>query len=145
MLICEDAWHVTSPYLLTAGGANLLILPSNSPARSVTDIDHFGSQAFWRKLIQVYAQLFSVNMIFVNRVGFEDGVSFFGGSCVVSASGEWVAEAPTLEEALVFAEVDVQAVRRARFISGVARDEKPGLVLNELQRLQDEWRREAAR
>lgn len=145
MLICEDAWHVSSPYVLGLGGANLLIMPSNSPARSVTDEERFGSQTFWRQLLQTYAQLFGVPVIFVNRVGFEDGVSFFGGSCVVSAQGEFIVEAPHLEEALVYASVDQDGTRRARYSTGVLRDEKPDLVLRELRRLQSGPGREGQR
>lgn len=135
VMICEDAWHPSSPNLLALGGADLVILPSNSPARSVTDQGRFGSQTFWRHLIQVYAQLYGLNIVFVNRVGFEDGVNFFGGSCAISASGEFLVEAPNLEEALVYAEVDRGAVRRARYMSAVLRDEKPDLVRRELDRL----------
>ncbi|MBX5436975.1 MAG: acyltransferase [Alicyclobacillaceae bacterium] len=135
MMVCEDAWHVSSPYLLGLGGANWMLLPASSPARSVTDPEHFGSQKFWRNLLQVYAQLFGVHLVFVNRVGFEDGVNFFGGSGVVSPEGEWVAEAPQLHEALEFAWVDPQAVRRARYTTPILRDERWDVVLRELRRL----------
>lgn len=135
MMICEDAWHPSSPNLLALGGADLVILPSNSPARSVTDSDHFGSQGFWRQLVQTYAQLFGFNLVFVNRTGFEDGVGFFGGSVAVSATGEFIVEAPRLEEALVYAELDPTAVRRARYSSPVLRDERPDLVHRELSHL----------
>ncbi|WP_274433049.1 nitrilase-related carbon-nitrogen hydrolase [Alicyclobacillus sp. ALC3] len=135
IMICEDAWHPSSPNLLALGGADLVILPSNSPARSVTDSRHFGSQAFWRQLVQTYAQIFGFNLAFVNRTGFEDGVNFFGGSVAVSAAGEFLAEAPKIEEALVFAEFDPSAVRRARYLSAVLRDERPEFVRRELSRL----------
>jgi predicted amidohydrolase len=135
MMICEDAWHVSSPYLLTMDGADLLIVPAAGPARSVTDQEHFGSHMFWRNLIHVYARLFGVNIVFVNRVGFEDGVNFFGGSAIVSAEGQCVTEAPTLEEALVFGEIDVDAVRRARYTTPLVRDEKIDLVMRELARI----------
>lgn len=135
LAICEDAWHLSSPYLLTLAGAGLMILPASAPARSVTDEEHFGSQSFWHDLLRVYAQLLGVNIVFVNRVGFEDGVSFFGGSGIVSADGEWRTEAATLDEELCLGEVDPDAVRRARFIAPVLRDEKPHLVAAELARI----------
>ena len=135
IMICEDAWHVTTPYLMALGGANLLLVPSCSPARSVTNQDFFGSQKFWRELLQVYAQLFGLSIIFVNRVGFEDGVAFFGGSLAVSAEGTWLLEAPTAVEGLFFADIDFRANRRARFATPIVRDERPLLVRSELSRI----------
>jgi predicted amidohydrolase len=135
MLICEDAWHVSSPYLLSLAGSDLLILPAASPARSVTEQDQFGSQKFWQDLLQVYAQLFGVFIVFVNRVGFEDGINFFGGSGVVSPTGEWVVHAPTLEETLVVGDLDMTLIRRARFTTPILRDENKDLVLRSLNRL----------
>lgn len=135
MMICEDAWHVSSPYLLSLGGANLILLPAASPARSVQDADKFGSQSFWHELLHVYAQLFGVYLVFVNRVGFEDGINFFGGSGVIAPNGDWICEAPNLEESLVFGEMDFSAVRRARYTTPILRDEKKHVVLRELERL----------
>lgn len=135
MMICEDAWHVSSPYLLNLGGARMIIVPAASPARSVHEADRFGSQSFWRDLIHVYAQVFGVYVVFVNRVGFEDGINFFGGSCVVTPNGEWAAEAPNLAESLQLVEVDMSSVRRARYTTPILRDEKKHVVLREMQRL----------
>lgn len=135
MLICEDAWHMSSPYLLTVAGATLIIVPASSPARSVSEPDTFGSQQFWSEMVRVYAQLLGVNIVFVNRVGFEDGVSFFGGSGVVSARGEWLTNAPVLEESLGLCTLDLDNVRTLRFESPMVRDEKTGLVLQHLSRV----------
>ncbi|WP_067930758.1 nitrilase-related carbon-nitrogen hydrolase [Alicyclobacillus kakegawensis] len=135
MLICEDAWHVTSPYLLALDGASLLLVPSSSPARSVGDQDRFGSQSFWRQLLQVYARLFGAYVVFANRVGFEDGVNFFGGSFVLTPDGEFAADGPVLEEALLLADVDMRAVRRVRYTTPMLRDERMDLVRAELDRI----------
>lgn len=140
LMICEDAWHVSSPYLLGLDGANLLLLPASSPARSVTDQDQFGSQLFWRELLSVYSRLLGTNTVFVNRVGFEDGVSFFGGSFIMSAEGEFVTEAPKLEETLVYGELDLTSPRRARYATPILRDEKVDVVIRELQRIRQEER-----
>lgn len=135
LLVCEDAWHLSSPYLLSLDGANLLLLPASSPARSVTDQDQFGSQLFWRQLLSVYARLLGLNVVFVNRVGFEDGINFFGGSFVVSAEGNLMVEAPKLEEALVYGEIDLSESRRARYTTPILRDEKIDAVTRELERI----------
>jgi NAD+ synthase (glutamine-hydrolysing) len=135
LMICEDAWHVSSPYLLSLGGADFICVPASSPARSVAEQERFGSHQFWRELIEVYARLFGTYFVFVNRTGFEDGVNFFGGSGVVSPDGEWLAEAPEIDEALIFAELDLDQIRRARYTTPMLRDEKKHMVMSELERL----------
>jgi predicted amidohydrolase len=135
IMICEDAWHVSSPYLLAMGGARVILVPAASPARSVTDQRQFGSQTFWQQLLQVYARLFGAYLVFVNRTGFEDGISFFGGSCAVGPDGQILAEAPVLEEALVLASLDLGAVRRARYTTPILRDERLDVVRDGLDRL----------
>jgi len=136
MMICEDAWHFTAPYLLSMGGAKLLILMSSSPTRSLNQPDTFGSQAFWHRLLEVYAQLFGVYIAFVNRIGFEDGVNFFGGSGVVAPDGTWLKEAPILDETLITVTIDDEAVRRIRYTVPLLRDERPDLLVQELKRLE---------
>lgn len=135
LLVCEDAWHLSSPYLLGLDGANLLLLPASSPSRSVTDQEQFGSQLFWHQLMSVYARLLGMNIVFVNRVGFEDGVNFFGGSFIVSAEGEFLVEAPKLEETIIYGHLDLTSSRRARYATPILRDEKLDVVARELQRI----------
>lgn len=136
MMICEDAWHLSSPYLLSLQGADLLIVISASPARSVTDSERFGSHQFWRRLLETYASLLSTHIVFVNRVGFEDGVSFFGGSGVVTPDGTWVTEAPALAESIVYGDLNPDIVRRSRYSTPILRDEKREMVWKQLAWLQ---------
>ncbi len=138
LMICEDAWHTPSPYLLALGGANILIVTAAGPARSVTDTDYFGSQKFWRQLIDMYAKLHGSFVVFVNRVGIEDGVSFFGGSAIVAPDGQWLLEAPIGEEGIFTGTIDMRVIRRARFMTPLLRDERPALVARELARLASE-------
>ncbi|WAH43630.1 acyltransferase [Alicyclobacillus fastidiosus] len=124
MMICEDAWHVSMPYLLTMQGATALYVPASSPGRNVMDEHDFGSHTFWRQLLQMYAQLFGVHVVFANRVGYEDGVHFYGGSGVVGPDGRWIAQAGVGQEELLVARVDVRDVRRARYTTPLLRDER---------------------
>jgi predicted amidohydrolase len=135
LMICEDAWHTTSPYLLALGGAQILIISAAGPARSVTDVEYFGSQKFWRELISMYSRLHGVLVVFVNRVGVEDGVSFFGGSSIVAPDGGWLLEAPISQEGLYECQADLRAIRRARYITPLLRDEQPLMVKSELERI----------
>jgi predicted amidohydrolase len=71
----------------------------------------------------------------VNRVGFEDGIGFAGGSHVVDPRGRVRFKAAELEEGLNYAEIDPGLIRRARIITPVMRDEDIPLMLKELDRI----------
>ncbi len=132
VMICEDAWHLSSPYLLAMNGATVVFVPASSPWRNAMAAEDLGSHAFWRQLLQTYAQLLGLHVVFVNRVGYEDGVHFYGGSGVVGPDGSWIAQAKSNEETLVFAEIDVRATRRARYTTPLVRDERMDIVKRQL-------------
>jgi len=81
-----------------------------------------------------YAQYLTLYVIFVNRVGIEDGVAFWGGSEVVAPDGTVVARAPDFGEELLVAEIDQHLVARERDRNPLIRDERPELVLAQLMR-----------
>ena len=82
-------------------------------------------------------------MVFCNRVGYEDGVSFWGGSEVVGPHGDPIVQAKLFDEDMVFAEINGDEVRRARRQSRHFLDDDLGLVLREGVRVfrKDEERR----
>ncbi|MGH8859751.1 MAG: nitrilase-related carbon-nitrogen hydrolase, partial [Jatrophihabitantaceae bacterium] len=65
----------------------------------------------------------------------EDGLEFWGGSCVVDPTGAIVAEAPRKEEALLVADIEVAAARRRRRQLPLLKDARLGLLARELERL----------
>lgn len=134
--ICEDAWHISTPYLLWMDGADYLIFCSSSPAYGV-GTDQEGATANAATVTQftkTYANLLTSFAVHVNRVGVEEGISFWGGSLAVSPRGQVLAQAPYFEEALIPVEIDPGLVRAARQRLPLLRDEKPLLVLHELSR-----------
>ena len=76
-----------------------------------------------------------VVVIVVNRVGFEDGLCFWGGSMAVGPDGRMIAQAPMLDEALTIATFDPAELRRQRLITPLARDERLLVTIEELQRI----------
>ena len=135
MMICEDAWHVSVPYLLALSGADILFIPAAGPGRALGGDPNSGAQAFWERMLRTYAQLFSCYIIFVNRVGFEDGLFFFGHSFAVAPDGEIVSRTETHERALCMVDIDLEAVRRERYRTPLLRDEDVHLTLRTLSRL----------
>jgi predicted amidohydrolase len=71
----------------------------------------------------------------VNRVGFEDGLCFWGGSRIVGPDGRVLAEAPMLDEALTVGTIDLAELRRQRLITPLARDERLLVTIEELNRI----------
>ncbi len=134
MLICEDFWHVSSPYALWMDGADLLFLTSASPGRGVTD-EILGSAQWVETVGQAYAGLFTTFVAHVNRVGFEDGLNFWGTSTVFDPDGKLVAQAPNDQEGLTLAELDLNQLRRTRVRLPLLRDERSEIIQKELERI----------
>lgn len=140
MLICEDFWHVSPPYLLWLDGADLLFLNSASPGRGLATEQKIGSAKWVEHINQAYASLFTNFVIHCNRTGFEDGVSFWGGSAVFDPEGNLVVQGPYYEEALVTAKLDLNQIRRTRIRLPLLRDERVALTQRELARITGNWR-----
>ena len=70
-----------------------------------------------------------------NRVGFEDGLNFWGGATVFDPKGERLAYGPYFEEALTVATLDFNQIRRIRSRLPLVRDERADLVHKELSRI----------
>lgn len=133
-LICEDFWHVSSPYLLWMDGADLFYLTSASPGRGITD-EILGSAQWVQDINRAYAGLFTSFFAHSNRVGFEDGLNFFGGSTVYDPDGRQIARAAYNDEVLTLCEIDLAQLRRTRTRLPLLRDENPQMVVNELNRI----------
>jgi len=135
LLICEDFWHASPPYLLWLDGADLMLLTSSSPGRGIDHHTKLSSSRFVELVNQAYASLFGCFVAHTNRVGFEDGVNFWGGSSVCGPDGELIAQAPYFEESLLVTTLDLSALRRARARLPLLRDERPELTQRELSRI----------
>lgn len=118
ILICEDAWHSFTPMLAALSGAQLIIIPSASPARGIASADGApgrpASLARWSRTVRDIAGEHGVYVALAQLVGFEGGKAFPGGSLVAGPSGELLAEGPVFEEALVQATLDFEEITRAR-------------------------------
>ncbi len=135
ILICEDFWHASSPYTLWMDGADILLFTSASPGRGVTE-EILGSAKWVETVNQTYAGLFTTFVAHANRVGFEDGLNFWGTSTVFDPDGKLIAQAPNDQEGLTLAELDLAQLRRTRMRLPLLRDERPEVVLRELKRIQ---------
>ncbi len=86
LLVCEDLWHKSVHKELIKLNPDLIIVHVASPARGFND-DGLSIEKSWYEIIQTVARECSAKLVFVNRVGFEDGLGFWGGSCSVDEQG----------------------------------------------------------
>ncbi len=135
VLICEDTWHISLPYLLVQDGAEVLLCLTASPTRVAGKARELQTASVNHEHQRVYARLLSSYVAFSNRVGFEDGVNFWGGSMLVQPSGEVSVKAKYLAEDLIFGHATSLDVRRARRFSRHLLDEDIDLVQRTLQRI----------
>jgi predicted amidohydrolase len=135
VLICEDLWHISLPYLLAIDGAVVIAGLAASPTRFAGESEELTNYKVNSEHHRTYARLLSVYLLFSNRVGYEDGVNFWGGSEIVNPDGEVVALAKFFEEDLIFGEIDYNAIKRARQFSRHFIDENPHFVERELRRI----------
>lgn len=136
VLICEDMLHPSAAYIASRDGAEALLCPSASPGRGLLPDGRFANARAWETVNRAYAELFTTYVVYVNRVGYEDGACFWGGSEVIAPTGEVAAKAGYLEEELVVAELEDAELRRARLTNPLLRDERFDLTMRELRRLE---------
>lgn len=133
--ICEDFWHASPPYLLWLDGADILIFTSASPGRGLNTEPQLESARWVEHINRAYASLFTSFVAHANRVGYEDGLNFWGGSTLFDPDGKLLCKGPYHEEALIHQEVDLHQLHRTRSRLPLLRDERTSLVQREMQRI----------
>ena len=96
LLVCEDLWHKEVHHELICLNPDLIIVHVASPARGFSE-DGLEIREKWYEIISTVAKECSAKLLFVNRVGFEDGLGFWGGSCVVDENGIIQSKLPKFE------------------------------------------------
>ena len=135
ILVCEDMWHITAAALLAREGVDLFICPSSSPGRGVLRGHALGTARSYDAMTRTYAQLLTSFLLYCNRVGFEDGVGFWGGSRALGPDGSLLGDIAGVDECLQIHRLDLAAVRRARIANPLLRDERHDVNDAETERL----------
>lgn len=138
MLICEDFWHASPPYLLWLDGADLFLFSSASPGRGLSSEPQLESARWVERINQAYASLFTSFSAHANRVGYEDGLNFWGGSTIYDPNGELLLRSPYHEEDLSLCEIDLNQLHRTRARLPLLRDERTALVMRTMERIERE-------
>jgi NAD+ synthase (glutamine-hydrolysing) len=134
IVICREILFPVIPYLYFLQKVDFLIAISNSPHRGINR-EGMASLKLWERMGEVYAIHYHQNYVFVNRSGFEDGMGFGGGSFFAEPGKGIVKKARYFEDDVLDFEIHGETVRRSRLGGNYFRDEKPEVILKELQRI----------
>jgi len=118
MLVCEDAWHSLSGTIAALDGAQMIFIPSASPARGLQprtdEISGPANLERWERLARDIASEHGVFTGLVHLVGSEGGKTFPGGSVVAGPRGDVKLRAPLWEESIATVTLDTAELTRAR-------------------------------
>ena len=130
VLVCNDLWQPPLPWLAVHSGAEVLVVIANSvDSQAAVPV-----QAAWDILIRHSAVALQCYVVFVNRVGTENGTQFWGASRAVGPDGEdlvRLGDAPATAEV----DLDLQALRALRRKWPLLRDARLDLVAREVTAL----------
>jgi predicted amidohydrolase len=144
LVVCEESWHPAVAHGAVMQGAEALLVVSNAPGRGPTGGD-WASQRGWRANLAAYARMYGVWIAYANRVGYEEGFVFGGGSAVIAPDGCELLVADPLEPDELTAVLDAAELRRARIANPAHGIERHEMLIEALGRAaRPEARREGA-
>jgi predicted amidohydrolase len=135
-LICNDAWQPQLAFLSAQDGAHILFVPAASGQSNFPE--HYDARGYWEGITRFYGRMYQLYVVFVNRVGTEGQLRFWGGSHVIDPWGEMVAECEEFSEQLLVVDIDLSEVRRRRRSIPLVREARLGMLRREIDRLLDE-------
>lgn len=123
VIICEDVWHSILPTLNALAGAQIILIPSASPARGFhadapDNLNRYG------RMLRAVCEEHGVYCVNAHLSGFEGGKGFIGGSFVVDPFGKTVAQSPLQEDHLLLAPIDLDLIAVARAATPLISDLK---------------------
>jgi predicted amidohydrolase len=133
LVVCEESWHPAVAHGAVMQGADVLLVVSNAPGRNPRDGD-WASQRGWRANLSAYARLYAVWVAYANRVGYEEGFVFGGGSAIIAPDGSERFVADPLEPEELTALLDAGELRRARIANPAHGIERHEMLIHALDR-----------
>ncbi|MCS7273422.1 MAG: hypothetical protein NZ550_04650 [Fimbriimonadales bacterium] len=113
ILICEDVWHSVSSAIVALKGAQVLYVPTASPARGFHS-EQIENVEIYRRILTQIASEHTIYVVQSSLVGFEGGKGFAGASWIVDPFGRVMAQGPVNQEALIVVPLDLDDVAIAR-------------------------------
>lgn len=135
LMICRDFLHYGAGYLLFAGGSEIIVIISAAPGRGVSGAEGFATSRMWELMGEAISLFSSAFVVYCNRVGIEDGMTFAGGSFIFGPSGKLLGKAPYLDRNFFIQDINLDLVREYRKKLEFKRDDRPEIILHSLQRI----------
>jgi N-carbamoylputrescine amidase len=123
--ICWDQWYPETARAMMLMGAEVLFYPTaigNEPHDP--DLD---TSRLWRRAMIGHAVSNVVPVVAANRIGTEDGQTFYGHSFICDQRGDLLAEFGATETGVLTATLDIDLAKRHRAAFGFFRDRRPEL------------------
>jgi predicted amidohydrolase len=136
IVICRDLFHPLEVSTMAALGVQLLLAPSAMPARGFSD-DKLAIEETVALALGSASTFLGMFVAYVNRVGFDDGLGFYGGSALSDPVGGITVSAPRFEEALVMGTIDTSHIARRRYQLPIRREEDLEIVRHALETRRD--------
>jgi N-carbamoylputrescine amidase len=123
--VCWDQWYPETARAMMLMGAQVLFYPTaigNEPHDP--DLD---TSRLWRRAMIGHAVSNVVPVVASNRIGTEDGQTFYGHSFICDQRGDLLAEFGATETGVLVATLDIDLAKRHRAAFGFFRDRRPDL------------------
>jgi predicted amidohydrolase len=91
VMVCADMWNPALVHLVALQGATLLLAPVSSALEAVGD--GFDNVQGWETNLRFHALTYGMPVAMANRVGAENGLTFWGGSRILDPFARVVASA----------------------------------------------------
>lgn len=115
LMIGWDAWFPEVARTLALMGAEILICPTSigSPVSDASeDVPHL--QNSWKTMLRSHSIANACYLAVINRCGTEDQINFWGKSFVTNESGKLISEAQHEQDAIVYADLNLDIIAQHR-------------------------------
>lgn len=116
VVVCEDMWSAVTIDKIVTASPDIVYVLTASPTRDFMDDGTLLIEDKWTSLLKSASILSGANIIFVNRVGFEDGIGFWGGSRVIGANCTIIEKLPIFEEKIATVEIDSKLSKAQKYM-----------------------------
>lgn len=123
--ICWDQWFPECARAMVLMGADILLYPT--AIGSEPEELNLNTKDPWQRVMIGHAVANIVPVVAANRIGTEDGQTFYGHSFIANHFGDKVAELGADEEGIIYATFDRAEITRTRAAFGFFRDRRPEL------------------
>lgn len=123
--VCWDQWYPEAARVMALMGAELLFYPTAIGSEPYDA--EFDTSRMWQRAMQGHAVSNCMPVIAANRIGTEDGQSFYGHSFITNEWGDKLVEFGREEDGVLVATLDLDQAAKHRAGMGFFRDRRPQL------------------